>query len=264
MIGIDKETLTEIQQTAVAAEGAKGKAVIVDLPHEPKHVYGLISNGTFNRVTAEAGPRKVTLKSVDQIIPFSLLAKDTMDGHPAIYFFEQAVVCIVDDSLGSHRLDRADVCLLKTTEFHAIEHLGEQTYTQKELVSLLKVSLADCKTPSVTQLVAAAKAIDFSSQSSGHKHIEHGRESIGLDIKAEVSSKAGSIPEEIELEVRVHEDRALTQRHIIHCSVEVDARGGIFRLTPLPADLLAALDREMQYLETMLRGASCPVLYGSP
>lgn len=264
MFGIDKDTLQEIQQTAVAAEGAKGKAVIVELPNEPAYVYGLVSNGEFKRVTAEPQPRHVGLGSVDQVIPYSVLASGEMGGKPGIYFDERQVVCIVDDSLPSHRSDRATVMLLHTPEFALIGTLDNETYTQKEFVSLLRVDLADCRTPTISQLIAASKAIDFSSQTSGHKHVEHGRESIGLDIKNEVRSKAGDIPEEVELEVRIFQDRALSQRHTIRCQVEVDARGGMFRLTPLPADLRQAMDRDMQYLETMLQAASCPVIYGQP
>ncbi len=264
MLGIDKETLEIIQETAVAAEGAKGKALIVELPHEPPNVYGLISNGAFKRVTAEAGPRKVTLISVDQVIPYALLAKDQLGGSPAIYFCEGVVVCIVDDSLSSHRTDRAFAQLVPTPEYELIAGLKEESYTQKEFISLLRVDLADCRTPSITQLIAACKAIDFSSQTSGHKHVDHGRESIGMDVLNEVRSKAGDIPEEVVLDVRIFQDRALQQRHTITCQVEVDARGGIFRLVPLPADLRKAMDRDMEYLETMLQESSCPVIYGKP
>lgn len=264
MLSTDPETLKIIQETAVDAAGANGKAVIVELPHEPKHVYGLISNGSFSRVTAEAQGRTITLNSVDQIPPYALLAKDQMSGAPAIYFSKDRVVCVVDDSLGSHRQDLAIVNLTITPEFEVLQTLGKQQFTQKEFISLLRVTLDDCKTPDVAKLISTCRAVDFSSKTTGSSSVGHGRESLGMDIQEEVISKAGEIPEEVSLNVRPYQDRALQQRHQVKCMVDLDVKQGLFKLTPLPADIQNLFDSEMEFLERILGECTCPIHYGSP
>ncbi len=153
-----------------------------------------------------------------------------------------------------------------TDEYETVQGLKDWNLDQKEFISLLRVRLADCTTPEMVQLINVCKAVDFSSQTKGSREINLGRESMGFDIQDEVMSKVGDIPEEVVLDVRIFDDRELTQRHKISCIVEICAKSGTFRLTPKPADLRKEMEREMDFLQGALIAGSdgCPVYFGSP
>ncbi len=267
MDGLSIETLQQIQKTAVEASGAKGKVEILALPDEPKGTYGIVTaSGTVDVAQAAPGPRKIVLNSVDQVPTFIGFAKSKLGGEPSIYYNESYVYVILDDGPESQRKDFACIKLQMTDEYKTVQGLKDWNLDQKDFISLLRVRLADCTTPEVTQLINACKAIGFSSQTKESREVGHGRESMGFDIQDEVQSKAGEIPEEVVLDVRIFDDRELEQRHKITCIVEICAKAGTFKLTPKPADLRKEMQREMDFLQGALTAGAdgCPVYFGSP
>lgn len=265
MEGMSVETLKQIQETAVKANGAKDKVQIIELPEEPKGVYGVVlEDGTYQRTEAAAGSREVILKSIDQVPTYVETAKSDLKGKPAIYFNETFVRVIQDDGPDSLRKDCAVVGLPRTPECVLIGEVSNTFFLQKDFIRLLRVDLADCKTQEIMQLINVCKAIDFSSTKKGSASVDHGRESMGFDIQDEVISKAGDIPEEVQIDLRIYEDRALDHRYKITCIVDVDAQTGQFKLTPKPAEIRKAVEQEMAAIENILGECDCPVYFGSP
>lgn len=263
---LNPESLKTIQETAVKAEGAKGKVEVINLPNEPNHIYGVVyPSGELEVVEATPPPRLVMLSSVDQIEDYHTMARTSKnsEGKDAVYFSEEGVVLLLDDSQESQRKDRVIACLKKTEEFELIENIEVDSFTQKEFILLLRTTLADCVTPDVNKLIAACKAVDFSSTRKGSGSVGHGKESLGLDIMEEVTSRAGEIPEGINLSVRVFDDRSMTQKHTLKCLVEIDVQQGTFQLLPLKSDLRDIMEKEMKFLQNMLGECSCPVHYGT-
>ena len=82
------------------------------------------------------------------------------------------------------------------------------------------------------------------------------RESLGKDIRSELRSGAGEIPEQLVLRVRIFKDPALQARRQIVCKLETDpTNGGRFALLPLAEEVDRAIDLEMADLGDLLRSS---------
>lgn len=268
-LSIQCDTLQQILQTAVEAAGSGGKVVTLDLPaSERGERYVLIDkDGKHEFVTPNPPPRKHSLGNLEQVTEFVAYVKDTFDANPVVWHNDAGVAVIIDDSVGSQRRDRATLRYEKTPEFRLLEKWaadkGSQAFTQKQLVLLLRVELSDVATESSSDLLAKAKAMSGITSSAARGKVDHGRESLGRDIEAEVSSEIGDIPEVVEFSVRLLTDPLRRVRYPIKCAVDIDPQTLNTRLIPRPADVRDALQSEADEIAMYLdKECECPVFYG--
>ncbi len=264
----DRDALELIQETAQKAAGAAGKVQILDLPKEPKHVYGVVeADGKLHRIEAAPHPRQHKLLSVHQVGDFVAEITQRLTVKPTVWYSPAAVAIVLDDTVDLNTAGVASCPLVYTPQFVLLRKLETMTsLAQKPFVRMLRKDLFDCLESDVAQqLLRSVRSLNFKEAMSGHARIDQGRESLGREIEAEVTSTIGPLPEYVTLDVRVFTDPALILRRPVKCALEVDAGEQWLALTPMPLELDNALQSEMEHLEGMLEQATdVPVIYGTP
>lgn len=255
-----QEALKLIEETAVKAAGARDKLQIVHVPTEPGHIYYTVGpGGEKERRVTEPAPRCHELATVAEVLEF--VEKKGSD-KSVIWYDRSGVTIVVDDST---RRDLASVSLEFTPQFVKLQELERyQPFKQKEFVRLLRVTLAG--TLQDPRLLDWVRAVKFTTQGNAAGQVRHGRESMGRDIDAQVTSEiTDDCPEEVTLFVRVFTDPILVATSQVVCAVEIDASAETFSLTPLPLQLHNAIEDQVERFGSDFReGAKCPVFRGTP
>lgn len=257
------EAIALVQASAVDAAGVGNKVHLLDLPHEPPGYYGVLRGDDLEVRQSQRGAISIELNSVDQVPEFAKRIKDEWKGNPAIYYDLDRIAICIDDSLDSHRRDYAKLRLEKTPEWELVSSGAiRKPRTQKEFLRLLRVDLQECGTDSLDKLIEVCRKLSHSSRESGSREITAGRESMGRSVEAELRSEAGEIPQRVDLNVRLFEDRAISIQRTVRCQVEIDAAENAFELIPLPGDLRTVRERGIEDIETRLAAVACPLIYG--
>lgn len=256
-----QEALRTFAEQAVKAAGAQQKFAIVPAGQfEPAHVYYTVGeDGTATRVESSPRPRAHKLATVAEVLDF-VERKGTEQGS-VIWYDRDYVTVIVDDST---RRDHAQVNLTFTPQFAMLLSLEKRrAFKQKDFVRLLRVELAGTQQDS--RLLDWVRSVRFTSQGTAAGQVRHGRESMGRDLDAAVTSElADECPEEITLLVRVYDDPVMTTRSKVVCAVEIEPASEEFSLTPLPLELHNAIEDQVERIGSDFReGAKCPVFRGN-
>ncbi len=267
MTDLFADTLREIQKTAIAAAGAKDKAQILTLP-EPDGRYAIVGHdGQVKRFTPDPPARSHTVGSLDDLIQATLhyACGDKQPG--AVWYSENEIVTVIDDTAGSRRLDRVRLPLRKTPafEFFARE-AADRWFPQKAFVRFLRVDLAGCLTARSEVLLKAVRLISCTKSETGYGKAELGRESIGRDLDMQLKSDGVEIPETVTFNVRVFHDPCLTAKSELVCAVDCDPKSFEFNLCPSPEAVRDLVDEELSVIEGRLSASinTIPIFRGSP
>lgn len=246
----------------LAAQGIK--PVVVEIPGDKRTVLVADSSGTKERAIP-APLRSHKVATVEDLARLATHASKGIGGDntPTVWHGFAAVTLLWDDE---DRRDRVTLPLEHTDEWKVIASLGRQSpMGQREIIRLLRVDLCDCI--NLPSLITSLRKIKFKTASSGGANIQHGNESLGREIEAEVSGIDGSIPEQVTLQVRVYKNFGEDERWPVRCDLEIDPHKQEFVFRPLPADVneaqLLAQGSIRQRLQTALTGA-VPVYFGEP
>jgi len=268
MIGIDNETLQTIQHTAVKAQGATGKIQILDLPQERDGRYGVVdADGSFQVVDAAPDFRRHQIASVDEVAAYVAYASERLGANPVVWYDDNLVQIVLDDTPESSRRDCTTVHLLQTPQWKLLIDLAaaSRSWSQKQFIRLLRIELSGCLGQDGPEIIKVLRTIDYGSATAGKGNIQHGRESLGQELESEVRSAAGEIPEQILLRVRTFKDPALDSKWPIRCAIEIDSRSGEFELCPLPDELEEAMVEQLDVIGTLLNNSvQCPIFRGRP
>ena len=240
-----REAMELFKDQVAGAAGAKGKVELLDVPGDPRHYMIVSADGTHTIAEKSPPPRVHSLDTIDAVIEYVTWAETNLTGDPTVWFDGETIRVILDDADDSQRINRVSCELAYTPTWKKIDWLGEQWLAQKAFVRLLRITLADAATESSQQLLRVARVLAFSNSSAGHGKVEHGRQSLGLDIEEEVKSEAGEIPDEITLNVRIFDDPRTTRRFEIRLAVDINAREGTFNLCPVPGSVEEALEDQV-------------------
>jgi len=266
------DALKLIQETAIASSGAKDKVQILAIPgSQIGEVAAVKPDGTFERFLPATRPpcRRHALRSVAEIGPFVEYAKQQLAAQPVIWYAEEGVSIVFDDSPDSLRHDHASVPLNHTKAFERLQVLagGDSWSAQKSFIRMLRVVFGEClPEESGEQLLKTLRLISFKSTNTGYNKAEHGRESIGRDVERELQADAGEIPEQVTLHVRPFDDPALTLRSPVRCALEIDPDECKFTLVPMAEALEKLIADAMDTIHTMLESqcGGVPIFHGSP
>lgn len=266
MTALNSKTLQIIQDTAVKAAAAGGKVAVVPLPGEARGEFLVVKpDGSYERMKPLPSARRHVLGGVDEVGQYVGDAIDRLNASPVIWYSEKEIAIVLDDSTESDRSDTVRVPLTFTDELKLLKAIGESWVTQKEMIRLLRVNLADTLNAAGVELIKTLRAMSFGSSTAGHGKFEHGRESLGRDLENEVRSEYGPIPEELTLAVRVFTDRALDKRYPVRCALEIDPKDATFNLTAYPRELQNAIDAQLSAVGSLLeKDAKGPVYLGTP
>lgn len=178
------------------------------------------------------------------------LEKDFLKGDPAIFYGETAVVLAYD--LVSRR-DFARCTLQPSSQWMALVQNANKPMPQKDFIRLLRVTYRGCLADG--NLVSTLRNIKWNNSDAGESAVQHGRESMGRQIIAQVQG-IDVIPEEITLTIPVFENHAFRTR--IQCAVDVNAEARTFSLTPFPQEMHNAMESTLDDILIGLTKANFP------
>ena len=142
--------------------------------------------------------------------------------------------------------------------------LERKPKTQAELIRLLRIELAGSIDKA---LIARFRRLDWTNNAKTAATAEHGRESLGQEVLAEVSGTE-DLPEELNLQVPVYRDVGRTTVYTVKCAVEIDTVQATFCVTPLPGQLDLAQESALTAIrDELVKGlssTSVPIYAGNP
>lgn len=168
--------------------------------------------------------------------------------------------------------DSLFLSLTQTTQFQALlqQHEHATAFTQRQFISLLRISLNGCVDPTAIALV---RSLQFKKTEAGASTIQSSKESLGREIVATATQGGDNtpIPETMTLHVTPFEEFADDDqfRFELTCALELDMQDAEFRLIPLAGELVRvekeALKEIANRLNVLLSGDSADrqILLGS-
>jgi hypothetical protein len=215
--------------------------------------------GSYDVLDVAPPPRTHVIHSVDSFVAIAEDFQTRADSKPRIWHGKDAVVLICDDD---DRRDSVRLPLPASEPLSWLWNLKRQSepMNQGELIRVLRLKLGQ---PS--DLVAKFRKLDFSAGRTGKANVEHGKESLGREIIAEVNG-VDALPDVLNVSVRITDVPGANSPQTVRVGLEIDAQREEFYLSPMPGELDAAIDRMHADLHDVLSNAlpGLPVYYGSP
>lgn len=197
---------------------------------------------------------------VERIDDLETAAKSFAINAAAVSAFhnDRSIVLTLDSE---SRRDRVTMPLKHSPQFKTLLSLGAELQPA-QLVRLLRHDLYGVVPDGLLPLV---RRVDFKRRNDGSSNIQHGKESLGKSIEAEISG-AENIPEYVTMMAPVYDAPDLSQKYPVECSLDINAMAGTFRLCPLPGQLDMAIHAAHAFIHERLTDAidQATVLYGSP
>lgn len=259
---LNAESIEAIERLSQAATAE----VFVSRPGDPPHVvYQQQLDGSYAATETVRKPLDVQLKTPSALVEFVASSGWVLDpeaDEPStkaeIYYDETAIVCVLD---GDERRDRATCKLVLSPQYKWLRDVApKQAYRQTDFVRLLRIDLRGCMAVE-TNLLGIVRQLKFDAAQQSVSNVQHGRESIGRTIAAEVAG-TGAIPEEMALSIPVFENFPFIAR--VTCAVEVIVADQSFKLIPIPLDVPQAMEEAMAALAAVLETVDVPAFYGAP
>ena len=255
------DTLKLIQDTA--AKAANNPIVTCD--REPAHVYYTRDpDGGLTRAVADQPPANTRVCDLATLAHIAAVSGEAeiLDA----WYTRKAVVLVADR-------DRHTLAFEPSPQFAALIQWSANTagvsFTQADLIRLLRTTLADCY-PSDPQFLANVRKLATSRAAKVNSEIQKGKVSLGKDIVAEMSG-VDLIPDEVKFRVPVFAAAALWVTADVRVCVEPDPEKERFTLTVIPGQVEHAWAKGEEWVAAKLRGelaeagaTAVPVYFGSP
>jgi hypothetical protein len=238
------EALELLQATAVDAADAR----IIGLPLEPRKY--LVQHGDNLEYRDIPPPlRNHKVGSVEDLIQ---LAKDLDVGgneeQKSIVWHSYCKAVLVVD--GNDRRDLATLPLEYGDQFKTLSNLEQKGWiVQRDLIQLLRVDLKGCIT--LSNLIENLRKIKFRVSSAGDANVQHGNESLGKSVEAEVSG-TDVIPEDVIVNVKVYKNLGETERFPVCCALDIDPHEQKFRFRPMADELEVAKQQAQESIRRRL------------
>ncbi len=208
-------------------------------------------NGTWEIRTADPGWHREALATPITLREFVKVHA----GEGSAVFVSDAQVVFVYDL--AERRNFAACPLTLTPQARWMLAQGVEPMNQVEFIRLLRIDLRGCLDRGLLESVRSYK---FATGTDGGGDIQHGRESIGKSLRAEV---IGNIAEEVGMSIPIFANHFGTQG--ITAAVEIFPTNQRFRLTPYPGEARKALDAALDDVAATLSGDKMPPVYfGNP
>ena len=240
-------------------EAAQARLVpsVVEIDGDDRYV---LINGEKHELPPDRRAHRVdTLESLIEAAKFYATGMgegDELAG--TVWHDEKQVVVLVNDS---DRRDRVTLPLTLSEQYRALVALGKQSFTQKQLVLWLKRTMRGAIDDG---LLSAVRVLEFKRRNDGSGTVQHGKESLGRSVEAEVQGMA-AIPETVTAFVAVYSTPGCEAKHPVVLSLDIDVDQQTFSLVPLADELTLAVQQAQRDLHAALDGElETPVYYGTP
>lgn len=245
------EFVKALSEQAVKA----AKPDIIALPGPSPEYLLRKADGTFEAKRGFPAPREHNAQDLQTIVNFA-----TEDS--AVWYCRDAVVCLVMDT---DRFDRVTMDLAFTPQLTWLQGLSAANkFSQKDLVWHLRTLMKPCL-GLAGDLIGVLRQVQFSVGEEGASNIQHGKQSIGKSMRAEIGGTT-QIPEYVTFDVMIWESGFRAHQQI-ECAMEPDPATQTFKLVPIPGAIEQAIcEAEMKLgdaLKKML-GDGKALHYGSP
>lgn len=249
--------LKEALESLAATFKKSTEARKLDLPGDGRKVY-VDQGGTLTVHDVPPACRGHKVDSVDDLIA----AATKWNSQPVVWISGESVVLLPDDT---DRRDRVTLPLVKSHQFTRLIQLSAKPeLSQTDLIRLLRIDLAGAA--GRAELLGTVRSIKWRTAAAGNANIQHGNESMGKSIEAEVSG-AGAIPEQVLVNGPVYRNYGERDESFgVMCDLEIVPADQVFRFKPLPDEIErvteAALEGIRERIATNLQGVS--IFYGTP
>lgn len=224
------------QQIERLTAGA-AKTQILSTSGEPGGYYYLIGpDGKAVLTLAKASWHSEALESPGEMNGFikQRLSAEGALKNPAVFYSEKRIVLVYDFD---ERRDRAQCELVTSSQYATLQSVAGKAMTQKDFIRMLRVTFRGCLSDG--NLLTSLRNINWGVNESGTANIQHGQESLGRQLIAQVQG-ISVIPEELQLTVPMFENHPF--RCSIQCAIDIDAQARTFAITPFPQELRKALE----------------------
>lgn len=242
------KTLIELAQQAASVRtigtDADGRTVILQ------------EQGKLRERATPAPLRSASFHDLESLQAYA--AQQVEQGNqPEIWHCEEVVSLVLNNQ------DRREVLhfpLNGSVELECLSQFAQQItlLPQSDFIRTLRMTLS-----APPELIAPFRRLDWSSRSTGGAKVEHGRQSLGKELEAQISG-IGELPEEIRLAVPLYRDQGERQQYTIRCLIEIDPIGQRFLLRPASGELEQALQAHQGDIRDRLLAEvdKIPVYYG--
>lgn len=228
-----QEAIQKIEELTKKAMTAQ----VIQVP-ERKGVYLLQKpDGTAEMMVADPSWHNEVLDTPEELVRFIKddIANGGGDANTAAIFYSEQFINFVY-SLEDRR-DIATCMLKQSPQYQWLAKFGGQPMTQASLVRALRIDFRGCLQHE--GFLTVVRNLKWAVNSDGERAIQHGRESMGKNLIAELKGEA-AIPEETALLVPVFDN--WNGRKLVRCAVEIDPANQSFAITPYPQEMKTAMD----------------------
>ncbi|GJM43460.1 MAG: hypothetical protein DHS20C21_03020 [Gemmatimonadota bacterium] len=206
---------------------------------------------------ADTPLRIVTLDSFEDVL--ALVENEDLAPNPEVYFSESSIWVVLNSE---DMRECAILDLRESRRFQTIRALESEprSFTPKEAVKFIRYELHGVNADSI---VAALGRVDFTRRSEGRNHVEHGKESLGRSVEAQVQ-QADKVPDTFEVTVPVFTNSGVRHTAIVRCGLYLDLEAERVEIRVLTDEVQFALDTTMGRIRSTLEELTCPVFNGAP
>jgi len=237
----------------------KGKARKLDLPGDGRTIV-VEHNGQMLERKVPPPLRAHTVDSVADLVDAAHRWKS--DAGNVIWISSDRLVLVIDDA---DRRETVTMPLVESYVFTRIKRLASNpTIDQASLVRLLRVELRGVAR--ATELLTAVRKIKFRQAESGHSDIQHGNESMGRAVEAEVTG-ADAIPDMLVVDTNLYSNPGLDEHKLaIGLDLEIDVKNQKFLLRPIPDEIEKVTAAQLSAIrdEIEVADAAIPLFFGKP
>jgi hypothetical protein len=255
-----KEAITYVYEKA-AELANKQKANKVDWLSNPRMAV-FEMNGQLLERPVPPELRKHTVDSVFDLI-LAATAWVGTEGKGTIWLSHKDIVLIVDDA---DRRERVTLPLVQSDVFEKMCELDQKpVMDQLTLIRLLRRHFRNATEASV--VLAAVRKIKFNRNESGHSNLQHGNESIGRTIEAEIAG-AADIPDRLTVPLNVYSNPGERDNVVsVAFDLEIDVHQQKFSLKPQPDEITTVIEQSLGTIRRRIMAGApkgMPILYGTP
>lgn len=244
------------------------KAQKFDVPGDGRMVL-IEHNGQLTERPVPPPLRRHTVDSVDDLIAavkrWGLGNIDVGDDDGVLWISEERIVLVTNDS---DRRETVTLPLVHSSVFAKVKSLSDHNTARMDQPTLIRLLRRDFRhADGVAELLAAVRKIKFRQLEQGYSDVQHGNESMGNAIEAEVSG-AGDIADTLIVPVNVFSNPGEREFRLwtVGLDLEIDAKSQRFILRPMPDEVELAVSLALESIRERLTKAlpETPVFFGTP
>lgn len=257
MNGLTHEAIQDVAQLATKA----ALPAVLNIPGQVQHKVTVYTGDEIKEMVLDPQPRKHTLSTLGSFVDFTNnIADKHGGGNPVVWVSEDSLTVVVNDG---ERRDQATLTLKKTPQLQLLQNnTTAQPRSQADIIKFLRIDMAGTL-PDGKGLIGLLREMKFDQNTAGSGNVQHGRESMGKSIEAQVLGLS-AIPEELTLNVRLFDVPDIQTVAQIQCAIDIIVMAQQFRIVPLPMQIQNALAMGMEKILETLEQLDCPVYDGKP